>query len=240
MLHQAIETHEFLLLQCTTWREGYDERSSEIKCLEEKLRQAESKSIRIRNSAAGRVAQIKDETSFQLEGMRYQLQAVQSAHTAPHRQIADATAILRAQLEAKQAEFLRAKSTAAVAELALVDAKTDHQGAAAEAAEARQACQQLQAQFTACMADCEMAKDLGAHASSAAERSAAEAAASMSEAQQLRSANMQLHTSLAAQQDALRRACEQQSAEQRQHEAEDAGNARLQERITIMQGDLHV
>ena len=240
MLQQAFFTHEISLLQRTTWREGYDERSSEIRRLEEMLRQAESKSIRIRNSAAGRIAQIKDETSFELEGMRYQLQAVQSANTGPHRQIANATAMLLAQLEAKQADYLRAKSTAALAELALVDAKIAHQGTASEAAETRQACQQLQAQLTECMADCERATDLGAHASSAAQRSAAEAAASMSEAQQLRSANMQLHTRLVVQQDAMRQACEQHSAEQRQHEGEEAGNARLQERIATMQGDLQV
>ena len=233
-------THQSLLLQRTTWREGYDERSMDINRLEEKLRQAERKRDRTIKSAAGRIAQIRDETNFQLEDMHYRMQAVQSAHNGPQRQIGDATAMLRTQLEAKQAEYLCAKTTAMDAELALVDAKAAHQGIAAEAAEVRQAYQYLEAQLAVCMADCERATDLGAHASSAAQRSAAEAAAAMSEAHQLRSANMQLHTRLAAHNDVMRQTCERHNAEQRQHKAEAAGNARLQERIATMQGDLHV
>ena len=240
MPRSAVLTHDFSLLQRTTWREGYDERSIEIKHVEEKLRQAESKRDRTIQSAAGRIAQIRDETNFQLEDMRHWMQAVQSAHIGPQRQITDATAMLHTQLEAQQAEFLRAKTTAMDAELALVDAKAAHQGLAAEAAEAHQAYQHLEAQLAVCMADCERAADFGAHASSAAQRSAAEAAAAMSEAHQLRSANMQLHTCLAAQQEEMRQACEQHSAERRQHEAEAVSDARLHERIAELQGDLHV
>ena len=201
------------------------------------VRQAESKCVKTTKSAAGRILQIKDEAKYEVEGMQNQLQAVLSGYTGPQRQVADATATLRAQLDAKQAEFLRARSATVDAEMALVTIKATNKGVIAEASEHHQ---QLEAQLTQCQAECENAREIATHQTKTAQRLAAEAAEAMAEVQQLRTTNLQLHTQLAAQRDEIKPAYEQLKLKHREHEAEADRDASLEEREGTMQGDLHV
>ncbi|CAK0784208.1 hypothetical protein CVIRNUC_007412 [Coccomyxa viridis] len=79
----------------SAWKEGYEERGSEIAHLREMVRQAEGKSTRTIQSAAGRMHQTREEARYEIEGMRSELQAVRSAHAGAQGQIGNATARLQ-------------------------------------------------------------------------------------------------------------------------------------------------
>ena len=59
------------------------------------VRQAEGKSTRTIQSAAGRMHQTREEARYEIEGMRSELQAVRSAHAGAQGQIGNATARLQ-------------------------------------------------------------------------------------------------------------------------------------------------
>ena len=82
-------------MQRSEWKKDYDKRGSEIARLDEMVRQAEKKCTRTIQSAAICMQQTREEARDEIEGMRSELQAVQSAHAGAQGQIGDATARLQ-------------------------------------------------------------------------------------------------------------------------------------------------